>query len=35
MFACLESSNIERNAGRRASNLILVDAKYSSGKFIL
>ena len=31
MFVCLNSSNIEGNAGRRASNLILVDAKYSFG----
>ena len=35
MFVCLKSSNIEGNAGRRASDLILVDAKYCSGKFIL
>ena len=31
MFICLKSSNIEGNAGRSASNLISVDAKYSSG----
>ena len=31
MFVCLESSNIEGNAGRSASDLISVDAKYSSG----
>ena len=30
MFVCLESSNIEDNAGRSASDLISVDAKYSS-----
>ena len=35
MFVCLKSSNIERNAGRSASDLISVDAKYSSGLFIL
>ena len=31
MFVCLNSSNIEGNADRSASNLILVDAKYSFG----
>ena len=31
MFLCLKSSNIEGNAGRSASDLISVDAKYSSG----
>ena len=31
MFVCLESSNIEGNAGRSASDLISVDAKYSFG----
>ena len=31
MFVCLKSSNIERNAGLSASDLISVDAKYSSG----
>ena len=31
MFVCLKSSNIEGNAGRSASNVISVDAKYSSG----
>ena len=31
MFVCLKSSNIERNAGRSDSDLILVDAKYASG----
>ena len=31
MFVCLKSSNIERNACRSASGLILVDAKYCSG----
>ena len=31
MFVCLKSSNIEGNAGRSTSNLISVDAKYSSG----
>ena len=30
MFACLKSSNIKGNAGRSASDLISVDAKYSS-----
>ena len=31
-YVCmLESSNIEGNAGRSASDLISVDAKYSSG----
>ena len=30
MFVCLKSSNIEGNAGRSASNVISVDAKYSS-----
>ena len=31
MFVCLiKSSNIEGNAGRSASDLISVDAKYSS-----
>ena len=31
MFVCLKSSNIEGNAGRSASDLISVNAKYSSG----
>ena len=31
MFVCLKSSNIERNAGRSASDFISVDAKYPSG----
>ena len=31
MFACLKSSNIERNAGCNASDLISMDAKYSCG----
>ena len=31
MFVCLKSSNIERNAGLSASDLISVDAKYYSG----
>ena len=31
MFVCLKSSIIEGNAGRSASDLISVDAKYSSG----
>ena len=31
MFVCLKSSNIEGNAGRSASDLISVDAKYCSG----
>ena len=31
MFVCIKSSNIEGNAGRSASDLISVDAKYSSG----
>ena len=31
MFVCLKSSNIEGVAGRSASDLISVDAKYSSG----
>ena len=31
MFVCLKSSNIEGNAGRSASDLISVVAKYSSG----
>ena len=31
MFVCLKSSNIEGNAGRSASDIIPVDAKYSSG----
>ena len=31
MFVCLKSSNNERNAGRSASDLISVDAKYNSG----
>ena len=31
MFICLKSSNIEGNAGRNASDVISVDAKYSSG----
>ena len=30
-FVCLKSSNIEGNAGRSASYLISVEAKYSSG----
>ena len=28
MFVCLKSSNIEGNAGRTASDLVSVDAKY-------
>ena len=31
MFACLKSSNIKGNAGHSASDLISVDARYSSG----
>ena len=31
MFVCLKSSNIERNAGRSASDLISVDEKYPTG----
>ena len=31
MFVCLKSSNIEGNAGRSASDLISIDAKYCSG----
>ena len=31
MFVCLKSSNIEGIAGRSASDLISIDAKYSSG----
>ena len=31
MFVCLKSSNIEGNAGRSASDLISMDANYSSG----
>ena len=31
MFVCLKSSNIEGNAGRSASDVISVDAKYSLG----
>ena len=31
MFVCLKSSDIEGNAGRSASDVISVDAKYSSG----
>ena len=31
MFVCLNSSNIERNAGRSASDVISVDAKYYFG----
>ena len=31
MFVCLKNSNIEGNAGRSASDVISVDAKYSSG----
>ena len=30
MFVCLKCSNIVGNAGRSASDLISVDAKYSS-----
>ena len=30
MFVCLKSSNIEGNAGRSDSDLISVDAQYSS-----
>ena len=30
MFVCLKSSNFEGNAGRSASDLITMDAKYSS-----
>ena len=35
MFACLKNSNIERNVCGDASYLKSVDAKYSSGQFIL
>ena len=35
MFVCLKSSNLEGNAGRRASDLISVDAKYCSGQITL
>ena len=35
MFICIKSSNLEGNAGRSVSNLILVDAQYSSGYFLL
>ena len=31
MFVCFKSSNIIGNAGPSASDLISVDAKYSSG----
>ena len=31
MLVCLKSSNIDGNAGRSTSDLISVDAKYSSG----
>ena len=31
MFVCLKSSKIEGNSGRSASDLISMDAKYSSG----
>ena len=31
MFVCLKSSNIEGTAGCSASDVISVDAKYSSG----
>ena len=31
MFVCLKSSNIRGNAGRSASDLMSVDAKYSFG----
>ena len=31
MFRCLKSSNIKGDAGRSASDLISVDAKYSAG----
>ena len=31
MFVCLKRSNIEGNASRSGSELISVDAKYSSG----
>ena len=31
MSLCLKSSNFEGNAGRSASDLISMDAKYSSG----
>ena len=31
MFVCLKGSNIEGHAGRSASDLISMDAKYSSG----
>ena len=31
MLVCLKSSNIERNPGRSALDLISMDAKYPSG----
>ena len=31
VFVCLKGSNMEGNADRGASDLISVDAKYSSG----
>ena len=31
MFVCLKSSNIEGNAGCRASDLLSMDAKYFAG----
>ena len=31
MFVCIKSRNIERIAGGSASDLISMDAKYSSG----
>ena len=31
MFVCIKSSKIEGNARRSASDLISMDAKYSSG----
>ena len=31
MFVCIKSSNIKGNAGRSASDVISVDAKYTSG----
>ena len=31
MFVCLKSSDIERNPGGSASDLISLDAKYRSG----
>ena len=30
MFVCIKSSNIKGNAGRSASDVISVDAKYTS-----